>query len=74
MGRRESGEMGREDHCCMEDGERATCVLYVCVWASNRKGREKLERMVEAHVMMCIAGDFNGHVGLGPGPAQTRCV
>ena len=28
--------------------------------------REELERMVglvQAHVMMCIAGDFNGHVG-----------
>ena len=44
---------------------------YVCVWASNKKGvhREKglqgrvVVGLVEAHVMMCIAGDFNGHVG-----------
>ena len=48
-------------------------MYYICGWASNRKGGdrkgafgEELERMVglvEAHVMMCIAGDFNGHVG-----------
>ena len=63
--------MAREDHCCTDDGEKATCVHYVCVWASNRKRqkggfREALDRMVglmEAHVLMCITGHFNGHVG-----------
>ena len=29
----------------------------------KRAFREELERMVEAHVMMCIAGDFNRRVG-----------
>ena len=35
--------MARADSCSMDDGEKATCVHYVCVWASNRKGgvREK---------------------------------
>ena len=69
---RESGEMTREDHCYTDDGYKTTCVHYVCVCASNRKGgytekdlKNVLERMVgleEAHVIMCIAGDFNGHV------------
>ena len=54
----------------MDDGEKATYVRYVCVclWVETEKRafREELERMVglvKVHVMMCIAGDFNGHVG-----------
>ena len=34
---------------------------------NKRAFREELEKMVglvEAHVMVCIAGDFNGHVGM----------
>ena len=68
--------MAREDHCCTDDGEKATCVHYVCAWGygpqtgraetEKRAFREELGGMVglvEAHVMICIAGDFNGHVG-----------
>ena len=42
-GRDESGIMATEDHCCMDDGEKASRMHYVCAWVSNRKGgvREK---------------------------------
>ena len=65
--------MAREDHCCMDDGKKSTCVHYVCIWTSTgmvetekRAFSEELERivgLVEVHVMMCITGDFNGNVG-----------
>ena len=45
--------------------------------AETEKGafREELERMVglvEARVMMCIAGDFNGHVSKKKSPSGIR--
>ena len=66
--------MAREDHWCMDDGEKGTCALCLSMGLKQegwrqRKGpscREELEKMVglvEVHVMMCIAGDFNRHVG-----------
>ena len=60
MGRRESRrrwEEGRAGGDGKKEGR---------VEAENRAFREELERkvgLVEARVMMCIAGEFNGHVG-----------
>ena len=55
---------------------------YVCVWATDGKdeGRERgVQRCFEeddriggAEVMLCIAGDFNAHVGIvEPGEEES---
>ena len=48
--------------------------MYVCIWVTNvriqaekQEFREALERMmgmVDLEVMLCIAGDFNVHMGV----------
>ena len=62
--------MAREDHCFMDDVEKATCCIMSMyepqtgrAETEKRASREELERMVglvEAHVIMCLAGYFNG--------------
>ena len=65
--------MAREDHCGMDDGEKATCLYNVCVRVLKQEGgkREKgfseelssMVGLVEAIVMLCIARYYNGNVG-----------
>ena len=58
--------MAGEDHCSMDDDPPTYGMCHLRLWTPDG-GREDVERIAglsDGHTMLCVAGDFNAHIGV----------